>query len=208
MNSLNYEYIYNYIIKNKSISQIEYIIRASFYSKRDILIDEIKISNREAAKLYFDYLMPRIDDFHDIIKENKKNEARYYRLKSRVADILENEAYFITLTLRDEYLDSKSKKYLKSETLRKYVKNCLKKCSYNYCANIDYAPMTNRIHFHALCNLFDMPSWKYGFIDVKKVRLNHNQSDINRLSKYISKLTNHAIKNDRNYFIYSRTKKT
>ena len=73
-------------------------------------------------------------------------------------------------------------------------------------ANIDYGKTTGREHYHAVITSETKPpkSWKYGFIDILKVKTTDN--DTTRISKYISKLTNHAIKHTTKSkrIIYSR----
>ena len=78
-----------------------------------------------------------------------------------------------------------------------------------YVANIDYGSKNKREHYHALinCDKVDFKSWrKYGNINAKRVRNKDIESDKTKLSKYIAKLSNHAIKETtkRSCLIYSR----
>ena len=124
---------------------------------------------------------------------NNLNQAKYQRtirLKNRIKKAIEsNKAWFITITFNDETLNNTNE-----QTRRKYVSRWLKSLSKLYVANIDYGELKGREHYHAVITSDTRPpkSWKYGFIDILKVKTTDN--DTTRISKYISKLTNHAIK--------------
>lgn len=133
-------------------------------------------------------------DIPNIWHEGEKlNNARYHRvkrLKERIKLMLDmGLCTFITLTFRDDVLDKTSE-----ETRRKYVKRYLKGLSPCYVANIDYGGMNGREHYHAIVigDFTDLNTWSYGFQKNEKIR--HTDKDIEKLSKYVSKLTNHAIK--------------
>lgn len=122
------------------------------------------------------------------VHDSYRHRAR--RLASRIGDMLKGgTCYFLTLTFSDATLGSTTEK-----TRRVYVTRFLKSVSANYVANIDFGGENNREHYHAVvvADKVDKSLWsQYGFIDCKKVRsLNDNV----KLGKYISKLTNHALK--------------
>lgn len=126
---------------------------------------------------------------------------RVKRLKTRVSQIVsDNASSFITLTFTDNVLNDTSR-----ETRRKYVARWCKSFGVPYVANIDFGKTTHREHYHVIiaCKV-STKTWSYGFMDTKSIRESSN--DITRLSKYISKLTNHAIKEttQRQSLIYSR----
>ena len=122
---------------------------------------------------------------------------------------------FLTLTFTDKVLDSTS-----PETRRRYVSYYLKQFGVPYIANIDFGTAdayiddngnerqgTKREHYHAVIQTdkIDLSEWhKYGAIKLEKIRA--SQNDNIRLAKYVSKLTNHAIKETtkRACLIYSR----
>ena len=139
---------------------------------------------------------------------NNLNHASYKRvarLKERIREAVESgSAYFITITFDDETLSKTNEK-----TRRVYVSRWLKGLSPFYVANIDYGKEKGREHYHAVITADTRPpkSWKYGFIDILKVKTSEN--DTKRISKYISKLTNHAIKHTTKSkrIIYSRKSK-
>ena len=142
---------------------------------------------------------------NDIREARKINNASYHRvqrLKDRIEKYLTlGKCVFATLTFKDEVLNNTTK-----ETRRKYVSRFLKSISDCYIANVDYGKQTEREHYHAIIVIdkIQRGSWQYGFDKYKKIRCD-NLASI-KLSKYVSKLTNHAIKETtkRNCYIYSR----
>lgn len=133
----------------------------------------------------------------------RASASRIRRLKERIKSYLVRGAcIFATFTFTDEVLAKTS-----IETRRKYVSRFCKSVSDYYVANIDYGvddKFTHREHYHALL-LTDFVSlkWDYGWSLYERV---HKRDSYIILSKYICKLTNHAIKDStkRNYMIYSR----
>lgn len=143
------------------------------------------------------------------VKEAKKINAASYRrvkrLRERIISYLQYPCVFLTLTFKDEVLNDTSEK-----TRRKYVSRFLRTISNHYLANIDYGEtITQREHYHALCvgkiRKKDLQDWtnNYGFTYIETVRSRNSSV---QLAKYISKLTNHAIKQStrRHVYIYSR----
>lgn len=141
---------------------------------------------------------------------------RVKRLKSKITVMLNSgNCLFLTLTFTDKVLDSTS-----PETRRRYVSYYLKQFGVPYIANIDFGTAdayiddngntrqgTKREHYHAVIQTdkIDLSEWhKYGAIKLEKIRA--SQNDNIRLAKYVSKLTNHAIKETtkRACLIYSR----
>lgn len=129
---------------------------------------------------------------------------RTTRLRSRIEDIITSspESTFCTLTFTDEYLASTS-----ALTRRRYVTRYLKEQSAggSYVANIDFGARNGREHYHAVCGFRLNPKdWECGALNVQLIRVGSKPI---KLAKYVSKLTNHAIKETckRNAIIYSRT---
>lgn len=134
------------------------------------------------------------------------NESRYRRAKrvrDKISDlVLNDDAVFITLTFNDDTFN-KTDALKRRRLVQRYLKcNCSK-----YVANVDFGgdkeyidfkgnirKATKREHYHALVSndvVFD--AWrKYGAINVERVRPTDDSPK--RLSKYITKLTNHALK--------------
>lgn len=133
---------------------------------------------------------------------NHANFERVKRLKDRVSNILSTGcASFVTLTFTNQVFNDTNEL-----TRRKYVSRWLRSFGVPYVANIDYGKNTNREHYHAVIGcLIPSKSWCYGFSDIELIKTN-NDNDIICLSKYVSKLTNHAIKETtkRCALLYSR----
>lgn len=143
----------------------------------------------------------------DLMQEAEKvSHARYTRA-TKLYKTLELfltffPCTFVTLTFNDDTLNSTS-----FETQRKYVKRYLKSQALFYIANVDYGAKNGRVHFHAVVTTqsLDLKKWhKYGAIKTEKIIVSiEKNSDVSkcvtkinakRLGKYISKLSNHAIK--------------
>jgi len=153
-------------------------------------------------------LVERLEQYNTGKALRLYNESRYAlntRVKKKVKQILEYEnKYFITFTLQDKYL-TRDKKYL----MRK-IKEALSQASL-YIANEDYGSKNGRLHFHALASFnlqldyttkdnYVHSIWKYGNIDFMKI---YNSND-EAITKYLTKLTNHAIKSTAGKIVYSR----
>lgn len=157
---------------------------------------------------YKDYI--NLYDF-EIWKEaeriNNASRARTKRLKERIRSILENyDSTFVTLTFTDETLKNTT-----FETRKRYVIRYLKSYGVPYVANVDYGEDYGREHYHAVIGTqsLNYKDWRSnGSINGKKIVKKTNlecKGDL-KLAKYITKLTNHAIKETckRNALIYSR----
>lgn len=137
---------------------------------------------------------------------NKNSYNRKEKLQTRIKTLLtRGNCFFLTLTFTDTVLSNTS-----AETRRRYVARTLKQhFPLGYVANIDYGAKNGREHYHAvICSTSDRINnkngriWLYGDMDFKKIHTPNTQA----LAKYISKLTNHAIKETtkRSAIIYSR----
>lgn len=137
----------------------------------------------------------------EIMKETNPiewNEARkinnaYYnrvkRLKRKIATMLESgNCIFLTFTFTDKILNSTT-----ADTRRQKVRRFLSSYNCDYVANIDFGSKNGREHYHALiqCENVDYSAFNYGALNGERVR---STNDFVKLAKYISKLTNHAIK--------------
>ena len=132
---------------------------------------------------------------------NNANSSRVRRLKKRIMKYLSlGQCLFVTLTFSNDVLDSTS-----VSTRRKYVQKYLKSKSSHYIANIDYGNKNEREHYHAVILIDQIDdTWEYGFAKYKKVYKANSEI---ALSRYVLKLTNHAIKEStkQNFCIYSRS---
>lgn len=126
---------------------------------------------------------------------------RSKRLRDRISLMLElGNCIFLTLTF-DSCLSRTTE-----ESRKDYVNKFFSNFDTLYIANQDFGKRKGREHYHAiiLADKIDYHLWTHGTIKGLKVRT--TEDDKKRLSKYISKLTNHAIKktNKRQVIIYSR----
>lgn len=152
--------------------------------------------------MYEDYGAKFIKECHKI---NNANGKRISRLRKRITRYVNSgTSIFVTLTFNNKTLD-----HTTSKTRRRYVREFLKYHSDKFVANIDFGVddrYTHREHYHALvvCDRIDKTKWnKYGFSMCEVV---HKTSDELKLSKYIAKLCNHAVKDStkRSCLIYSK----
>lgn len=159
-------------------------------------------------------------------RELKNYYKRVVRLRSRIKRILRFPSpVFVTFTFTDEVLSSTS-----PDSRRQYVRRFLSKHAAEYVANIDFGEKNHREHYHAVCSEpLPLSEWSYGLINAECVltsrtvsvvpkRFSHLPEDEanrlldleaeKRLSKYVAKLTNHALKEtaDSSRLIYSRSK--
>ena len=137
---------------------------------------------------------------------NHSSYKRRIRLYERIESMLKSsKCLFLTLTFTDSVLDTTTE-----ETRRKYVRRFLKSFNTQYVANIDYGLQNEREHYHCVIAIdrIEYSKWKYGNIDFERIRLSKRDVETSSkcLSKYIVKLTNHALKdtNKTCYVIYSR----
>lgn len=127
---------------------------------------------------------------NNIVSAKSKRKCR---IKSKIDRFcVGKRSIFATITFTDAVLASTTE-----EQRRRYVRRYLKRYADVYVANIDYGSKNEREHYHAFIFCLDpkgldLKKWKYGSIDVERVRPAANGSE--RMSKYISKLTNHALK--------------
>lgn len=109
---------------------------------------------------------------------------------------------FLTFTFNNYSLTHNN-----ADSLKQAVRRFLKKYAIKYVANVDYGSRNGRKHFHAVALIdgeLNYKLWNYGALNGRKVNLNESASK--RMSKYITKLSLHAIKESTqfNRLIYSR----
>lgn len=176
-----------------------------------------------------------LQNYPNELKEAQRiNSARYKRvsrLRSYISRLLResNTVIFVTLTFSDETLSKTSE-----DTRRQKVRRYLSQFSDNYVANKDFGGQKGREHYHAVIDCeIDLEQWKknghilaeyvkapndvktakkppkrYKDLPLDEQRRLMSIDDEKRLSKYIAKLTNHAIKETckGSHIIYGRTK--
>lgn len=190
------------VLKTDLCKRINKIDKLTYLNAKEGIITDYKVEEEYFALLNeYDY-----KDIHEARKINKATYSRVKRLKEKIESYLKNGCcIWCTLTFRDDVLASTN-----SYTRKQYVRRFLKQYSDYYIANIDYGEEHEREHYHAIiiCDHMKKGSWSFGFDKYKKVRATQKTSPV-KLSKYISKLTNHAIKESTHacYIIYSRNVK-
>lgn len=207
----------NYELKAKVISngmaKIQRQVSLTFFRKMEedkalVLNGEIqeqwKPMSIGMAKLYQEMFQEEYqEEYQECIRVNNASYHRTKRLREKIENmLLSGQCIFLTLTFTNETLENTNQ-----DTRKRYVKRYLKEVSNQYVANIDYGSKNEREHYHAivLCDSVNYSFWhKYGAIKGEIIKLEDTASK--KLSKYVNKLTNHAIKETvrRNCVIYSR----
>lgn len=201
------------LLKTDICKRINYIDKQTYLNSKEGIVQDYDLDSK-----YFDLLNEY--DYKDIEEARKINKASYNRVKrlrDKISVMLESPCVFLTLNFSDKVL-----KETTEQTRRKYVTLYLKQFGCMYVANKDFGSDkeytdrkgrkrkgTKREHYHALLQIEFMKDkgWKkYGQQFREKVVVKDNTNV--RLSRYISKLTNHAIKETtkRSAIIYSRDK--
>ena len=139
--------------------------------------------------------------------------SAYYKKLGRVKSklIKMEECCFQNPNLKMVFLtftfDNYSLTHNNADSLKQAVRRFLKRYGIKYVANVDYGAINGRKHFHAVALIegeLNYKLWNYGALNGRKVNLNETASK--RMSKYITKLSLHAIKESTqfNRLIYSR----
>lgn len=163
------------------------------YAYNALLEDGVVVKNvvpiDYALKVEADYMENNPELWLEAGRMNWNSYKRISRLKRKIASMIEKgQCLFLTLTFTDEAL-AKTKK----ETRRQNVRRFLSSYNCEYVANIDYGKKKEREHYHAIIQTkrVDHKKWTYGSLDFKRIA---KTSDSIKLAKYITKLTNHALK--------------
>lgn len=186
-------------------------------AKRLVLDNGLDKVFKDARKASYKGDKSKLEEFNDCfgdrvekacrnLEQSRIRKARTMRKRVRLSVTLGN-AYFITLTFKDDILASTSK-----ETRRRYVSRAFKAIGYKYVANIDYGGKSGREHYHGIIeplpfcfnswengsrkyeNVPDFEEWtkKYGFVTIEKI--GSTDKDLKKVSKYTAKLSAHAFK--------------
>lgn len=214
--SFVFKILYKFVIKVFKI-MVDYNFKSYVLNKNFVQIFKdvhyvINFPKSEFCKMSLDLALS-ISDKMRVEYPNEWKEAEricnaYYkrvkRLKDKIKHMLESgNCLFLTFTFTDKCLQTTSK-----DTRRQKVRRYLNLYDTEYVANIDFGKKNGREHYHAVIQIdkVDSKLYNYGALSFKRVR---SASDYKKLAKYISKLTNHAIKEttQSNYIIYSRKRK-
>lgn len=203
----------NKILKRAFIDEIELIqyFNKCSYNCRYILNFHDKIN--KIYKLFSDkYPFLSFEEIKIIDNLTKAHYKKLKRCKNYASYMFKNgQVYFLTLTFKNEYLNK-----TKEITRRNQITRILNKYFKYYCANVDYGKKNEREHYHALVFLkyhdkkiidafFNEYLLKFGGLNIKKVP--KSDIDLNRTTKYLNKLVNHAFKKTckGKNLIYSKT---
>lgn len=172
------------------------------FNENDLLKSLLRRCNLAIANFDFNTEKYPIE-MQEAVRINNATYRRNTRLNNRIKTMLNDDKYqhiFLTLTFYDDVLNSTS-----PETRRRYVTRFLKQYTNYYVANIDYGKKYEREHYHAVVNCLkniNCQDWPFGAINFKRI----HTPNFRALSKYVNKLTNHAIKETtkRSAIIYSK----
>lgn len=180
------------VVLNEKIGLIDVVKERRRY---DYLIsteqyDKITLQLEWASEHYFQIKLDNGLLFNEAVRIVNAERQRTKRLRNRISKYLNSgNCLFLTLTFNNECLSNTTE-----QTRREYVRKWLKTYSSKYIANIDYGKKNGREHYHAIIQVdrVDFTTWNHGTCNGQRVK---STSDDLALSKYICKLTNHAIKN-------------
>lgn len=192
----------NKLSKVMNTSKDEHEAKEAFYSQLFLCLDLARDDDPNVANAL-------------LYNANLINDAYYHRLarlKSRVRRMCDIGCCFLTLTFNEKQLKTTS-----ADTRSQAVQRYLKGFNVPYCANIDFGSENGREHYHALiCASLDelaLTPWTRGYCYYeemgttrvfrgdkgvyerkRKKRDDTPEDDFERTSRYINKLSNHAVK--------------
>lgn len=171
--------------------KVRYLVKKLRYKYKD---DAIK--NAMLDRIYW-YSYPIVYpnwETEDVIisRAIDRRKEKKKRVNRIILDMVNSydELHFVTLTFNDDSLAN-----LSERTRHRYAQQWLNDNCKDYFANVDYGSKNGREHFHAIVALSDIViPWKYGFMNVKKAHVSSNYIDRCKISSYLLKLSNHALK--------------
>lgn len=140
------------------------------------------------SNLLYNYI--DLNFYNKIINFNRNLSAKKRRCRAKLNEMCKNfhYVYFMTYQLYDDVLA------LKDETQKKLVSKWLKGKSDMYVLNIDYGAEKGRKHFHAVFGTNDKIPYKSLESNITLELIPNRLDDKERISKYITKLSAHAVK--------------
>lgn len=125
-----------------------------------------------------------------IVKLNRNRSAKKRRCREKLEKMFINYdyVYFMTYQLYDNELK------LNDQVQRRKVRNWLKGKSLQFALNVDYGELKERKHFHALFGTNTKISYKSLPSNITLRKVPNKLDDKDRLSKYCTKLSAHAVK--------------
>lgn len=118
------------------------------------------------------------------------------------------DLYFGTFNYADFALE------LTPQNRKRRIRQLISSCTEDFILNIDYGSQTKREHYHCILafekkkyhpyrneyghiKIEELDNYDLGFYDLE--RINTNEEDVKKLSRYIAKLTLHSIKVNQQY---------
>lgn len=161
------------------------------------LLNDLKKYNQK-RKLSFQKMLLTGEVFEFNKDYERILKARYNkcsRIKKRMVYLFYRYKYiwFVTFTFDDDLISKCDR------TKRDTIKKCLNNYDFKYILNKDYGKETEREHYHCILatnqniNIDDFMKENYPCFSWSK-KCRKDIDNINRLHKYINKLTNHALK--------------
>lgn len=148
---------------------------------------------------YPSYLIPYLDyplentltyeEFRECQRIYDSHRQRSLRIKKKISVMIQKPCIFLTLTFTDETLDNTS-----DITRRRYIVKFLSQFNVPCIANKDFGKENGREHYHAIIQTSHIDYSLYTLGAINGIRVVVGVETDTRISKYISKLTNHSIK--------------
>lgn len=148
---------------------------------------------------YPSYLIPYLDypientltyeELRECQRIYDAHRQRSLRIKNKISLMIQKPCIFLTLTFTDETLDNTS-----DTTRRRYIVKFLSQFNVPCIANKDFGKENGREHYHAIIQSSHIDYSLYTLGAINGIRVVVGTETDTRISKYISKLTNHSIK--------------
>ena len=166
------------------------------------MIDEFKLDDNLYIATGFDYYTALriksaflLDEYKhifydDVCKLLRNRRAKKRRCSKSVDSMFKkyDYVYFFTYQFYDNHL-ALTKKYRKSLVVKWLKGNCSA-----YALNIDFGEITYREHYHAVIGTNTKIPFKSLPSNITLERIPNHVDDKERISKYITKLSSHAVK--------------
>lgn len=148
---------------------------------------------------YPSYLIPYLDypientltyeELRECQRIYDAHRQRSLRIKKKISLMIQKPCIFLTLTFTDDTLSSTSE-----TTRRRYIVSYLSQFNVPCIANKDFGKENCREHYHAIIQTPHIDYSLYTLGAINGIRVVVGTETDTRISKYISKLTNHSIK--------------
>ena len=181
------------VIANGDYQLYRYSMQAqyAFFRRKSLRKENPFKTVKDAIEYHNSKLQENPDNFKECERLDNARVQRVKRLRSRIRYMVENyECNFVTLTFSDETLNSTN-----ADTRHRYVMRWLKDNFPCAVANVDYGAKNGREHYHAIVPVpkVNHETWQYGMLYGKTIPKG-DKNNADKLSHYVAKLVNHAIK--------------